>query len=98
MAVTSKSPRAVALTALAAARRSLPPYSHAYSPKKFTQHQLFACLVLKDFLKTEYRGVVAHLNDHPAPVEALELKRILHDTTLHKASRRLLSAKRSNDC
>lgn len=64
MALTSKSPQAVALVALATARRSLPAYSHKNSPKTFTQHQLFACLALKNFLKTDYRGIVAHLADH----------------------------------
>ena len=47
------------LAALATAKRALPLYSHRHSPKKFTQHQLFACLVLKNFLKTDYRGLVA---------------------------------------
>jgi hypothetical protein len=50
-------------------------------------------LTLKNFLKTDYRGVVAHLIDHPAVVEALELNRIPHFTTLQKAARRLLAAK-----
>jgi len=40
-----------------AARRSLPPYFHRFAPKKFTQWQLFACLVLKVRLKFDYRGV-----------------------------------------
>ena len=93
MAVTSKSPREVALAALSTARRALPEYSHVCSPKVFTQHQLFACLVLKNFLKTDYRGVVAHLADHPVLAELLGLRKIPHYTTLHKASRRLLSAK-----
>jgi hypothetical protein len=53
------------LAALATAQRALPLYSHRNSPKKFTQHQLFACLVLKNFLKTDYRGVVAQLADCP---------------------------------
>ena len=51
------------LAALATAKRALPAYSHRYSPKKFTQQQLFACLVLKSFLKVDYRGVTAHLTD-----------------------------------
>lgn len=92
MALTSKSPRAVALAALATARRALPAYSHACSPKKFTQHQLFACLVLKNFLKADYRGVVAHLEDHPALAAALELSKIPHFTTVEKAAKRLLKS------
>ena len=90
VAVTSKSPKAVVLAALATARRALPAYSHRCSPKKFTQHQLFACLVLKNFLKTDYRGVVAHLADHPTLLRILDLGEVPHFTTLQKASRRLL--------
>ena len=90
--VTSKSPRAVVLAALATARRSLPAYAHRNSPKKFTQHQLFACLALKNFLKTDYRGLVAHLADHGSLVETLELTTIPHFTTVQKAARRLLKA------
>lgn len=67
-------------------------YSHRCSPKKFTQHQLFACLVLKSFLKTDYRGVVAHLADCPSLVEALKLSEVPHYTTLQKAARRLLAS------
>jgi hypothetical protein len=63
----------VALAALAAARRALPAYSHRFSLQKFTQQQLFACLTLKNFLRTDDRGVVAHLADHRALVEALML-------------------------
>ena len=56
-------------------RAGVAAYSHRHSPKKFTQHQLFACLVLKSFLKTDYRGVVAHLADCPSLVETLGLTR-----------------------
>jgi Transposase DDE domain len=92
VATTSKSPRAVLLAALATAERALPKYSHRNSPKKFTQHQLFACLVLKNFLKTDYRGVVAHLSDCPPLLETLALARVPHYTTLQKATRRLLAS------
>ncbi len=51
--------------ALVAAQRVLPFYTHPCSPRKFTQQQLFACLVPKNFLKTDYRGVVAQLANHP---------------------------------
>jgi hypothetical protein len=70
----------------------LPFYTHPNSPKKFTQHQLFACLVLKNFLKTDYRGVVAHLIDHPQLREVLHLNCVPHFTTLQKASRHLLAS------
>ena len=80
------------LAALATAQRALPDYSHRNSPKKFTQHQLFACLVLKSFLKADYRGVVAHLADCPSLVEAIGLLYVPHYTTLQKAALRLLAS------
>ena len=92
MATTSKSPQRVVRAALATARRALPAYRHRFSPKVYTQHQLFACLVLKNFLKTDYRGVTAQLVDSPALRETLGLQKVPHFTTLHKASRRLLLA------
>ena len=90
MSITSKSPAAVLRAALAVARQSLPAYSHRYSRKTYTQHQLFACLVLKNFLKTDYRGVTAQLQDCPALQELLDLGQVPHYTTLQKAARRLL--------
>lgn len=90
MARTSKSPKSVLITAWEVAQRSLNAFSHRHSPKKFTQHQLFAVLVLKNFLKTDYRGVVRHLHDCPELAASIELKKIPHFTTLQKASRRLL--------
>jgi hypothetical protein len=90
MSITSKSPRRVAMVALAIGRRSLPTYAHRFAPRIFTQAQLFACLVLKDFLRTDYRGVVAQLHDNPALCADLQLSRIPHFTTLQKAATRLL--------
>ena len=93
MSKTSKSPRKVLDVALKAAQQSFPAYSHEFSPKKFTQHQLFACLVLKSFLKTDYRGVVEHLKDCPAQAESVGLTKVPHFTTLQKAAKRLLKRK-----
>ena len=87
---TSKSPKRVMMTAYATAQRALPAYAHRFSPKKFTQHQLFACLVLKEFLKIDYRGVVGVLADCPDLCAAIELENIPHYTTLQKAADRLL--------
>ncbi len=87
---TSKSPKRVMMTAYATAQRALPAYAHRFSPQKFTQHQLFACLVLKEFLKTDYRGVVGVLADCTDLCAAIELERIPHFTTLQKAADRLL--------
>jgi len=87
---TSKSPRKVTLQAFALARETLPAYSHPNSPRKFTQHQLFALLVLKAHQGQDYRGVVALLDDMPELVGELGLRVIPHFTTLQKASDRLL--------
>jgi hypothetical protein len=86
----TKSPLRVASQALAVAQRCLRAYAHKFSPKKFTQPQLFACLVLKTFLKTDYRGLAAHLADHSDLRAVLALEVVPHFTTPQKASRRFL--------
>lgn len=88
MVTTSKSPKAVAIVAYATAKRSLPPYSHLKSPKKFTQHQLIACLVLKEFFRTDYRGIMEILADSSDLQKILELEEVPHYTTLQKAAQR----------
>jgi len=92
MSITSKSPVAVLRAALEVAEQSLPAYSHRCSPKKFTQHQLFACLVLKNFLKTDYRGVAAVLQDCSSLRDTIRLKKVPHFTTIQKAAHRLLAS------
>ena len=88
---TSKSPKQTAVVAYAAAKRILPLYGHKFSPKKFTQPQLVACLVLKEFFTTDYRGIVAILNDSSDLRKVLELKEVPHFTTLQKAARNLFT-------
>ena len=91
----TKSPRAVAQEALRLAQDALPPYSAAKSRKDFTQHQLFAILALKTFLKTDYRGVVAFLGDFPELRDDLGLTKVPHYSTLCYAASRLLKKGRS---
>ena len=86
----TKSPRAVAREALRLAQESLPAYSSKYSRKDFTQHQLFAILALKTFLKTDYRGVIAFLDDFPELRADLGLSKVPHYSTLCYAEQRLL--------
>ena len=90
MAQTSKSPVAVARCALAAGQKALPRYAHRLAPKKYTQPQSFACLVLKEFFRTDYRGVVALLGELPELRANLQLPHVPHYTTLQKACARLL--------
>jgi hypothetical protein len=90
MAKLSKSPLNVARHALALAKEHLPLYAHRFSPKTYTQPQLFVCLVLKTFFGMDYRGLTALLADFEAMQTYLGLPRVPHYTTLQKASRRLL--------
>ena len=92
MSVTSKSPLGVAREALAVGSATFSDYSHRYSPKTFTQRQKSACLVLKIFFKTDYRGICKLLSDLSDLRSALGLKKVPHFTTLQKASRKLLRA------
>src|SRR3954463_4479288 len=89
---TSKSPRRVLQVAYDAACRALPAYRHKFSPRKFTQPQLMACLVLKEFSRLDYRGLAAHLADHPDLWHLIHLKAVPHYTTFQKAAARLLKA------
>ena len=90
MSRTTKDPIALARAALEAGKEALPDYSHPKSPHKFTQPQLFAMLVLKQFLKLDYRGVVTWLSRWTELRDALELKRVPHYSTLCYAEGRLL--------
>lgn len=90
MSRTSKSPKAVLITAHRVAQQALPAYRHRCSPKKFTQHQLFACLALKAMLKLDYRGVCGLLTDAPELREAIGMRVTPHYTCLQKAATRLL--------
>lgn len=91
MSTTSKSARKVAQAAYHIAKNTLSDYSHRFSPKKFTQAQLFTCLVLKIFFKKDYRGITEILKDSPTLCETFNLKTVPHFTTLQKAANRLLT-------
>ena len=76
--------------ALETGRRTLPKYGHRFSRQDFTLPQLFACLVLRKFFQTDYRGICEILNDCPALCEQVGLKKVPHFTTLQKKERTLL--------
>src|SRR5258707_945201 len=95
MSPTTKSPVAVARRALAAAAKTLRPFAHRFSPRRYTQPQLFACPVLKVFFQTDYRGVAQYLRDLADLRGALGRTRVPPFTTLQKASRRLLRRPRA---
>ena len=90
MRKTTKSPLAVVRAGLKAAK-CLPLYSHKFSPKKFTQHQFFAILALKTFLKLDYRGVVETIKDWPKMKRTLGLKSVPTHNAVWYAEKRILN-------
>jgi hypothetical protein len=90
MRAMTKSPVALAREAIRAARRALPLYSSHYSRKDFTQHQLFAILALRQFFKTDFRGVTQLLEDFSDLRQSIRLKKVPHYSTLCYAEQRLL--------
>ena len=90
MGSTTKSPRRVLQTAFLIGELSLSRYAHRFSPKKFSQPQLFACLVLKEFLQLDYRKLSALLVDCPDLCIVIGLFPVPHFTTFQKAAQRLL--------
>jgi transposase len=91
VSTTSKSPKDILLTALSVGQAKLSDYSHRNSPKKFTQPQLFACLVLKTSLGLDYRGLEGLLEDSADLCQLIGLESVPHYTTFQKASRKLLA-------
>ena len=85
----TRSPADLARTALRVAR-VLPLYSSTRSRHDFTQRQLFTILVLKQFFKTDYRGIAAYLEDLPELRQILKLRKVPHYSTLCYAEERLV--------
>lgn len=91
----TKSPLALARTALATAKIALLPYSSKFSRRDYTQHQLFALLSLREFLKVDYRGLEQILREWAELRDALGLKKVPDHSTLQKAAARLLEKRGS---
>ena len=91
MSTACKSPRRVAAVAIAVGNRTLPRYGHRFSRHDFQLAQHFACLVLRKFFRTDYRGIVAILADWPLGREIIGLTKTPHFTTLQKAERGLFT-------
>src|SRR6476620_7757736 len=92
MGTTSKSPKRILQAAHAIGRRRLPAYSPRCSPKNFTLPQLSARLVLKEFLRLDYRKLSALLEDARSFAAAIGLKSVRQFSTFQKAADRLLLA------
>jgi hypothetical protein len=74
----TKSPVALARKALHAGQQAHKPYSCKYSPHRYTEVQLFAMLILRQFFKTNCRGVIQLLHDFSYLRNNLQLSKILH--------------------
>ena len=94
----TKSPLVLAKQALKTAQQVLPPYSDLRSRHDFTQSQIFAILVLRQFFKTDYRGITRILQEHQNIKDALGLDKLPHYTTLQKAQQRMLKKTSSRVC
>jgi hypothetical protein len=90
MGKTTRNPIALGRAALEVGEAALPPYSHRNSPHKFTQAQLFALLVLREFFRLDYRSLVEWLEQWSELRGALGLKQLPHYSTLCYAEDRLL--------
>jgi hypothetical protein len=97
MRAMTKSAVRLAREALAVGERALPPYSARTSRHDYTQAQLFALLALKQFLRTDYRGVVTPAAEWSDLRRALRLTKVPHYSTPCYAERRLVKGGPSLD-
>jgi hypothetical protein len=85
----SKSIKTTVLHAFHIGKTALPSYFHPKSRHDFTPAQLFALLVLRAQLKTDFRGLVEFLKDFPDVLRWLELRRVPHYSTLCRTGQRI---------
>src|ERR671916_126015 len=83
--MTKSAPR-IARDALTAGEAALPPYGSRFSRRDHAQLQLFALLVLRQFLRTDYRGVVALAAEWRELREVLGLAKVPHYSTRARAA------------
>jgi len=88
----TKSTLAFARVACQMAQESPGAYSSPKSPRLYTQHQLFAILALRIFLKLDYRGVIQTLAEWSDLRKLLRLRKnhLPDHSALVKAQKRLL--------
>jgi hypothetical protein len=92
MRAMTKSAVRLARTALAVGEEALRRYAARTSRHDYTQAQLFALLVLKHFLRVDYRGLVTLVAEWGELRRALRLTQVPHYSTLCYAARRLDAA------
>ena len=85
----SRSTLDFAREALAAARGAMPHFRSKFSKHLYSQHQLFAILALKTWLKLDDRGLEQLLREWSDLRRVLGLVGVPHSSTLCLAHRRL---------
>jgi hypothetical protein len=75
--------------ALEVGREVLPPYSHRFSPQRFTQPQLLAVLCLMRYEEWTFRAAEIRLAEHGELRHALELQAVPDHSTLFRFMLRL---------
>lgn len=93
MSKTTKNPIKLAKLALEAGNKALDKYSHRNSPKKFTQPQLFAVIVIQQFYRLDYRGVIGLLEEFGELRKVIGLKTLPNFSTLCYAEQRIFKKK-----
>jgi hypothetical protein len=93
---SSKSPRQIFNLAYEMAKKVLPAYSSKFSRKDFTLPQLYACLILKSFFDTSYRGIEAFLRDAPEWCADIGLRRVPDHNTICEAFAVLTTLQKTN--
>ena len=91
MALPNEAVLSLARDALRSAEREVPRFSHARSPRTYTQHQLFALLAVRRYLRVDYRAMTTLASQWPELRTAIGLNRAPHYSTLCYAERRLLT-------
>lgn len=93
MSRTTDSVLELAQRALAAGRMVLLDYAHLFSPKKFTQPQLFAILAVRQQMNWTFRATATRLNEWSDLRAVLGIDKAPDASTLCYAHRRLLNEK-----
>lgn len=94
----TKSAIRLARVSLAVGQDALPAYSSKYSRRDYTLPQLFAILVPRKFLKTDYRGVVVLVAEWSKLRKVLKLTKVPDHSTLWYAEQKLMEKGVSVGC
>lgn len=94
----TKSAVKLAREALAVGNEALPTYASKFSRRDYALPQLFAVLVLRKFLKTDYRGMVTLLAEWSDLRRVLKLSKVPDHSTLWYAEQKLAKKGVSIDC